>query len=104
MSRRKKMGTNRKKWLRWPTPPFLGVKHAADLGLDTECFDQDLRSHRGSGRIAEDVESADRSGVAGTPTFFVNGRLHHGAYDITGLSAAVRAARERAAADARRDR
>jgi Na+/H+ antiporter NhaA len=78
-------------------------KYAADLGLDTERFDQDLRSHRGSGRIAEDVESADLSGVAGTPTFFVNGRRHHGAYDITGLAEAVRAARERAAADARRD-
>jgi protein-disulfide isomerase len=30
--------------------------------------------------------------VSGTPTFFVNGRRHHGAYDIETLSAAVRAA------------
>ena len=30
---------------------------------------------------ARDVESADLSGVAGTPTFFVNGRRHRGAYD-----------------------
>jgi protein-disulfide isomerase len=43
------------------------------------------------------VESADLSGVSGTPTFFVNGRRHHGAYDIASLSAAVRAARQRAA-------
>jgi protein-disulfide isomerase len=35
--------------------------------------------------------------VSGTPTFFVNGRRHHGAYDIATLSTAVRAARERAA-------
>ena len=48
-------------------------------------------------RIAEDVDSADLSGVSGTPTFFVNGRRHHGAYDIATLSAAVRAARGRAA-------
>ena len=45
---------------------------------------------------AEDVDSADLSGVSGTPTFFVNGRRHHGAYDIETLSAAVRAAGARA--------
>ena len=33
-------------------------------------------------RIDEDVASADASGVAGTPTFFINGRRHQGAYDI----------------------
>ncbi|MEU6845457.1 Na+/H+ antiporter NhaA [Streptomyces sp. NPDC046716] len=72
-------------------------RYAAELGLDMSRFDRDLRAHRGSARIAEDVESADLSGVAGTPTFFVNGHRHDGAYDISGLSAAVRAAGERAA-------
>jgi hypothetical protein len=38
------------------------------------------------------VEGADLSRVSGTPTFFVNGRRHHGAYDIDTLSRAVRAA------------
>ena len=38
--------------------------------------------HAGAARIAEDVDGADLSGVSGTPTFFVNGRRHHGAYDI----------------------
>jgi protein-disulfide isomerase len=42
------------------------------------------------------VDSADQSGVSGTPTFFVNGRRHYGAYDIDTLSAAVRTARARA--------
>ncbi len=50
-----------------------------------------MMAHAGAGHVAEDVESADLSGVAGTPTFFVNGRRHHGAYDIEGLSQAVRA-------------
>jgi hypothetical protein len=36
--------------------------------------------------VAEDVDSADLSGVCGTPTFFVNGRRHYGAYDIGTLS------------------
>ena len=42
--------------------------------------------------MAEDVDSADLSGVSGTPTFFINGRRHYGAYDIATLSAAVRVA------------
>ena len=46
--------------------------------------------------MARDVDSADLSGVSGTPTFFVNGRRHYGAYDIETLSAAVRAAGARA--------
>ena len=40
-------------------------------------------------RVARDVESADESGVAGTPTFFINGRRHYGAYDLDSLTAAV---------------
>jgi Na+/H+ antiporter NhaA len=74
--------------------------YAADAGLELARFERDMRAHAGAARIAEDVESADLSGVAGTPTFFVNGRRHHGAYDITGLSQAVRVARERAAVSA----
>jgi protein-disulfide isomerase len=34
--------------------------------------------------------------VSGTPTFFINGQRHYGAYDIATLSAAVKAARARA--------
>jgi protein-disulfide isomerase len=48
-------------------------------------------------RVVEDVESADQSEVSGTPTFFINGRRHYGAYDIGTLSAEVKAARARAA-------
>ena len=46
------------------------------------------------------MDSADLSGVTGTPTFFVNGRRHYGAYDIATLSAAVRAAGALVIADA----
>ncbi|MFC8830659.1 Na+/H+ antiporter NhaA [Streptomyces sp. NPDC057137] len=73
------------------------LRFAADLGLDTERFERHLRRHKGAGRIADDVDSADVSGVSGTPTFFINGRRHHGAYDIDHLSAAVRTARQQAA-------
>jgi Na+/H+ antiporter NhaA len=72
------------------------IGYAEQLGLDVERFANDLRERTGSGRIAEDVDSADLSGVSGTPTFFVNGRRHYGAYDIAALSAAVRVAGARA--------
>jgi Na+/H+ antiporter NhaA len=71
--------------------------YAEELGLDGERFRGYLRKRKGIGRVAEDVESADASGVSGTPTFFINGRRHYGAYDVATLSDAVRAARARAA-------
>jgi Na+/H+ antiporter NhaA len=71
-------------------------RYAADLGLDTERFWTDIRRHEHLERIEDDVASADAGGVAGTPSFFINGRRHSGAYDVATLSAAVRSARARA--------
>jgi protein-disulfide isomerase len=70
------------------------VGYAEQLGLDVESFANDLATHRWSERVAADVESADESGVAGTPTFFINGQRHVGAYDLATLSRAVRTARD----------
>jgi Na+/H+ antiporter NhaA len=72
------------------------IRYAEQLGLDIERFSSQLRKHAGANRIAEDVNSADLSQVSGTPTFFINGLRHYGAYDIATLSAAVRAAKARA--------
>jgi len=74
------------------------ANHAGELGLDVERFWHELRHRQHAPRVDRDVESADASGVGGTPTFFVNGRRHHGAYDVETLSAAVRAAQTRARA------
>ncbi|MGX6448945.1 Na+/H+ antiporter NhaA, partial [Patulibacter sp. S7RM1-6] len=76
------------------TPKDL-ERHAAAVGLDVERFREDLRRRRHARRVAADVDGADRSGVSGTQTFFVNGRRHHGAYDVDALTAAVRTARQR---------
>ena len=73
------------------------IGYAEQLDLDVERFTDNLREHFGAARVAEDVDSADLSGVSGTPTFFINGRRHHGAYDIGTLSAAVRVAGAQAA-------
>ena len=69
---------------------------ANDLGLDLDRFWSETRRHEYAPRVAEDVASADASGVSGTPSFFINGRRHQGAYDIDTLTSAVRAARNRA--------
>ncbi len=72
------------------------IGYAGDIGLNTEQFIKDLRTHAGDAGVSEDIDSADLSGVSGTPTFFVNGKRHHGAYDIGTLADAVHSARARA--------
>jgi protein-disulfide isomerase len=72
------------------------LRYADELELDRDQFHRDLVGHEHARRIAADVESADLSGVSGTPTFFINGRRHYGAYDQASLEAAVQHAREAA--------
>jgi protein-disulfide isomerase len=76
-------------------PNDLAV-HAEQLGLDAERVTEELRRRVHAQRVSDDVASADESGVSGTPTFFVNGRRHYGAYDIATLTETVQAARRRA--------
>jgi Na+/H+ antiporter NhaA len=72
------------------------LRYAEELGLDVERFEDELRKRTYAPRIADDVATADASGVAGTPTFFINGRRHYGAYDLQTLTEAVKAAKTRA--------
>ncbi len=72
------------------------VAAATELGLDARRFTEDMEKHKYLDRIAADVDSAEISGVSGTPTFFINGRRHYGAYDIATLTKAVDTARLRA--------
>ena len=72
------------------------TRHADELGLDMDRFWDDLRRRVHAPRVDRDVASADASGVAGTPSFFINGRRHSGAYDLESLTRAVEAARARA--------
>jgi protein-disulfide isomerase len=73
----------------------LGVRdligYAGALDLDLERFVTDLRGHAYAGRLREDFLSGVRSGVNGTPTFFVNGKRHDGGYDFETLLEALRA-------------
>jgi protein-disulfide isomerase len=64
-------------------------RHAEELDLDVERFVEDLRQRRYASRVSDDVASADASGVSGTPSFFINGRRHHGVYDVDTLTRAT---------------
>jgi protein-disulfide isomerase len=72
------------------------LSYAEELGLDVQRFGKELYKHVHAGRVGQDVESADISGVSGTPTFFVNGLRHYGAFDSASLTQAVATARDRA--------
>jgi Na+/H+ antiporter NhaA len=65
------------------------TRHATDLGLDVARFERDLREGRYGARVAQDVESADSSGVVGTPTLFINDVIYRGPRDVESLEAAV---------------
>ena len=71
------------------------LRYAEELGLDVPRFTKQLYAHMHAGRVGQDVESADISGVSGTPTFFVNGRRHYGAFDLPSLTTAIATARAR---------
>ena len=71
------------------------ISYAQRLGLDIDRFVTDLETHRWADRVAADVESADLSGVSGTPTFFINGQRQPAPYDIVTLDRAVQRAAPR---------
>jgi protein-disulfide isomerase len=68
--------------------------YAEQLGLDGEPFDRELADHVHAARVREDFMSGVRSGVNGTPSFYINGVRHDDSYEIETLLAAL----ERAAA------
>jgi predicted DsbA family dithiol-disulfide isomerase len=75
-----------------PTLPVSGQPGDRPLlGLDIGRFWDQLRRGEHAGRVADDVASADASGVAGTPSFFINGKRHKGACDVATLTSAARA-------------
>ena len=56
---------------------------AEKLGLDMEQFEHDLNSEEISAKVENDFESGVRSGVNGTPSFFINGvKFDGGAEDL----------------------
>ncbi len=65
---------------------------AEAVGLEMQQYARALAEHRSLARIEEDVESGQRSGVQGTPTFFINGVLYRGSWKQDALLDALQAA------------
>ena len=59
------------------------------LGLDGKRLKNEVLTRTYSPRINEDFMSGIRSGVNGTPTFFINDYRHNGSYDYDVLEEAV---------------
>jgi protein-disulfide isomerase len=70
-------------------------RYAAELGLDRDRFERDRLTRETAARIARDLASGERSGVDGTPTFFVNSLRHVAPYTVESLRAAIESALER---------
>ena len=75
------------------------VRYAVALGIDPTWAATALRLGSFAERVREQFVSGVRSGVNGTPTFFVNGRRHDGPWDGASLLQAIQ---EAALAAARR--
>jgi protein-disulfide isomerase len=65
------------------------VRYARALHLDVPRFVKEMEAGTYTERVREDFRSGVRSGVNGTPSFFINGARHDGAYDLASLLAAI---------------
>jgi protein-disulfide isomerase len=75
------------------------LQYAKSLELDHDKLESELRDHTYAGRVREDFGSGVRSGVNGTPTFFINGVRHDGAWDADSLVEALLRAQQVVAHD-----
>jgi protein-disulfide isomerase len=66
-------------------------QYAIDVELDPDQFERDRTSPEVASRIDRDLATGERSGVEGTPTFYVNGLRHDGAFDVDSLRSAITA-------------
>jgi protein-disulfide isomerase len=83
-------------WSRLHGPESLGPEAfaaiAKSLQLDAAQLEAEIESHRYLERIRDDFNGGVRSGVNGTPSFFINGQRHDGAFEFEDLVAAIDAA------------
>ena len=65
------------------------LAYAERIGLDVERFAKELTEHVHADRVHEDLMSGVRSGVNGTPTFYINGARHDDSYDLDTMLATL---------------
>jgi len=69
--------------------------YAVQVGLDVDAFDRDLAGHAHAARVREDFMSGVRSGVNGTPSFYIDGERYDDSYELEVLLAALEEAAAR---------
>jgi protein-disulfide isomerase len=67
------------------------LEFASALGLDMKKFEKDITDSRIAEKVSSDFESGMRSGVNGTPSFFINGLKYNGSYDFESLAGSIEA-------------
>jgi protein-disulfide isomerase len=72
--------------------PDIIPSWAKRIGLNSERFESDIKQDVVEKRIKEDRRSGIRSGVNGTPTFFINGTRYNGSHDYDSLLAVLQSA------------
>ena len=65
---------------------------AGDLQLNETAMEKAMEQHKFGKHIEADISSGDQSGVEGTPTFYINGKQHEGAFSQQALIRALEAA------------
>ncbi len=65
------------------------ARYGASIGLDVTVFVSELANHKHYPRVRADFMGGAKSGVNGTPTFFINGVRHDESYDFDALLAAI---------------
>jgi len=65
------------------------VQCAVGIGLDVPMFIREMTAHRYADRVREDFLSGVRSGVNGTPAFFINGARYQGSLNLRSLLSAI---------------
>jgi len=68
------------------------IAYASRLGLDVSRFQRELADHVHAARVREDFMSGVRSGVNGTPSFYIDGERYEGSYDAEPLLDALKQA------------
>ncbi len=65
------------------------VRIGESIGIDAGKLKSDLSAHTFQARVYEDFMSGARSGVNGTPSFFINGIRYDGSWDYETLVAVL---------------
>ena len=65
------------------------MQYAQAIGMDTQRLNDDMEKAVYTQRIQDDLESGDKSGVEGTPTFYINGAYYAGAYNVDAMQEAL---------------